>query len=53
MKKWLEKIASAIAFVILSVGIAILVLEWMAGCGEHYIDSKGRAVQNECLFINK
>lgn len=40
------------------IGLAFLVffliifMEWMAGCGETYIDSKGRRHQHECIFIN-
>lgn len=53
MKKWIERIISAIALVAMSFGLAVLVMEWMAGCGESYIDSKGVRHQNECLFINR
>ncbi len=53
MKKLLSWLVNAVIAIIFGAGIAVLVLEWMAGCGEHYIDSKGRAIQHECLFINK
>jgi hypothetical protein len=33
--------------------VAVLLLEWMAGCGETYTDSKGVQHVNECLFINR
>lgn len=52
MKKFLEFLIGAVATVILGVALAVFALEWMAGCGETYIDSKGIRHQNECLFFN-
>jgi hypothetical protein len=31
----------------------LVLLEWAAGCGEHYIDAKGQSHQNQCLFIER
>jgi hypothetical protein len=31
----------------------VMVAEWAAGCGETYIDSKGKTHQNECIFIRR
>ena len=31
--------------------IAIVVIEWMAGCGESYVDANGVRHQYECVFI--
>lgn len=31
----------------------VLFAEWMAGCGETYVDSKGKTHQNECIFIKQ
>ena len=53
MKVWVEKIMGAVAFVIFALALALLMAEWMAGCGETYIDAKGVRHQNECLFINR
>lgn len=33
------------------VGGALFLVEYMAGCGETYIDSKGKTHNNECVFI--
>ena len=33
------------------IGGAVFLVEYMAGCGETYKDSKGRTHQNECLFV--
>jgi hypothetical protein len=30
---------------------AALLVEWAAGCGESYVDSKGDRHQNECVFF--
>jgi hypothetical protein len=30
---------------------ALLLIEWMAGCGESYVDANGVRHYNECVFI--
>lgn len=30
---------------------AVIMVEWAAGCGESYVDSKGDRHQNECVFF--
>ena len=32
------------------LGLAFVVVEWMTGCGEPYVDSKGVTHMNQCLF---
>ena len=46
--KWL---CSALAMLLVGGLLAVLVLEWMAGCGESYVDANGVRHQNECVFI--
>lgn len=48
--KWVVSVATATGFAVL---MAVFLLEWMAGCGETYIDAKGVRHVNECLFINR
>ena len=48
--RWLATVAAVTAFAVLG---AVALLEWMAGCGETYIDSKGVRHANECVFINR
>lgn len=31
----------------------VMLTEWMAGCGETYIDSKGIRHQHECVFLKR
>lgn len=33
--------------------IVLMVSEWAAGCGESYVDSKGKTHVNECLFLKR
>ena len=47
---WLAIVAAVTAFGLLG---AVFLLEWMAGCGETYIDAKGERHANECLFIKR
>jgi len=48
--RWLGKLLLSLAFAVL---MAVFLLEWMAGCGETYIDAKGVRHVNQCLFINR
>ena len=45
---WLLQGVIGLAFI---VGGALFMVEYMAGCGETYTDSKGRTHNNECVFI--
>lgn len=47
MKRLLEFLLLC-AFAVL---LAVVTLEWFAGCGESYIDAKGVSHKNECLFL--
>lgn len=47
--RWLLYVTSATAIAVLG---AVILLEWMAGCGETYTDAKGVQHDNQCLFIN-
>lgn len=42
--------AYAVVFIV-TAAMAVVLLEWMVGCGETYVDSKGQRHVNECLFI--
>lgn len=46
--KWVATVATVITFALL---LPVLLIEWMAGCGESYVDAKGVRHQHECLFI--
>ena len=46
--KWVVTTLATIAFALF---FAIMLLEWMAGCGETYIAADGKRYANECLFI--
>ena len=52
MSKVLKFIASVVITVLMSALMALIFIEWMVGCGESYIDSKGVRHANECLIIN-
>ena len=53
MRKVVQWLATAAAVVTFAVLGAIALLEWMAGCGETYIDAKGVRHEYECIFINR
>lgn len=49
--KILGYILTALAVLTFAGVIAALLVEWLAGCGEHYVDSKGIVHVNDCVFI--
>ena len=51
MKKIFTVVAEALVALAFGVALAVFVLEWWAGCGETYIDSKGVRHAHECIFI--
>lgn len=48
--RWLATVAAVTAFAVLG---AVVLIEWLAGCGETYVDSKGVRHANECVFVNR
>jgi hypothetical protein len=41
----------AAAFLLPIVLFAVLMIEWIAGCGETYVDAKGERHAYECVVI--
>jgi hypothetical protein len=52
MKKLVDFIVAAATMTIFGAGLAVITVEWMAGCGESYTDAYGKLHLNECVFIN-
>ena len=48
----MRKLIELLVLCVFCVIGAFLVLEWFAGCGETYIDSKGVRHANDCMFVN-
>lgn len=51
MKKAFAIIGQIIITSLVSALFVIMFIEWAAGCGESYIDSKGVQHSNECIII--
>jgi hypothetical protein len=47
---WLLAIVGSMALLTL---IAVVTLEWLAGCGESWVQADGTRVMGECVFIGK
>jgi hypothetical protein len=47
---WLIQGLLSAALLILFV---VLVAEWAAGCGESYVDAKGKTHVGECIFLDR
>jgi len=47
----IETIIGVITMAFVAAFIAVLLLEWLAGCGETYVDASGKRHANQCLFF--
>ena len=52
MQKVLEVVGGLVLTVLFAGLMAVMFIEWMAGCGESYIDANGVRHLNECIIIN-
>jgi hypothetical protein len=52
MSKILEWVLGSIAAVLFVVLLAVVIVEWFAGCGETWVQADGTRVVGECVFIN-
>lgn len=52
MKKIGSFLLQGLMMVAFSAFLAVITIEWFAGCGEYYIDSRGNVIPNECVFID-
>ena len=53
LKRLVLWLARALLGLTLMAFFLLLLTEWMAGCGESYVDSKGVTHIGECVFINQ
>jgi hypothetical protein len=44
-------VVSALMFAASVALVALLILEYLVGCGETYVDAKGVRHQHECVFL--
>lgn len=51
MKRLLTRIAEVLIMLLFAVFVAVMLTEWVAGCGETYVDAKGVRHQYECVFF--
>ena len=50
LKRFLLWCLQGIIGCVLVLGFAYLLVEWVSGCGEHYIDANGNTHINQCLL---
>ena len=50
LKRFALWILQGIIGCVLVLGFAYLLVEWVSGCGEHYIDANGNTHINQCLL---
>ena len=51
LKRIVEVVMGAITVVAVAGFLVVAIMEWMAGCGETYVDANGVRHMNECLFL--
>ena len=47
----IERIAYACMFIAVCATFVVVTIEWIVGCGESYVDSKGVRLYYECVFV--
>lgn len=48
----MKKLINLALALTIGVAMAILLMEWMVGCGETYTDSKGVSHKYACMFLS-
>jgi hypothetical protein len=48
MKKLLVELLASLLFAVIAL---VILAEWLAGCGESYVDSDGKRHYYECLVV--
>jgi len=48
----MKKVLNLALATLIGTALALLIMEWMVGCGETYIDSKGVSHKYACLFLS-
>lgn len=48
---WLDTALAVLFYVVVGSGVALLLVEWAAGCGESWVDATGVQHQNECVWV--
>lgn len=49
--KFIEVVACLTLTLVIGVLLAVVLLEWIGGCGESYVDSEGITHIHECVII--
>lgn len=52
MRKVLDAVMALVFIALFSGLMFVVIIEWLAGCGESYTDANGVVHQYECVFIN-
>ncbi len=48
----MKKLLNGLLALLIGTALAILLMEWFVGCGETYIDSKGKRHKYACMFLD-
>lgn len=53
LKRFFIWLTQALIGLVLLGFMVLMIAEWASGCGESYVDAKGKTHVNKCLFIKK
>ncbi len=51
MRSILKFLLNLIGSLVIAAGLMVIFIEWIAGCGETYVDAKGERHAYECVVI--
>ena len=51
MKRLFMGLLSVVLFILTAATLLLVILEWIGGCGETYVDAYGVRHQYECIII--
>lgn len=52
MNELMEAVITGLVVLIAGAMLAVVLIEWAAGCGETYVDAYGQRHAYECVIVN-
>lgn len=49
MRKVFSTIVTGVFLLVFGIGMAVVMLDWMGGCGETYVNAQGQRIPGECV----
>jgi len=49
MRKVFSTVVTGVFLLVFGIGMAVVMLDWMGGCGETYVNAHGQRIPGECV----